>query len=311
MSGNTPFPTDPALIAVAVAYTNARLIADSVLPRVPVGKKEYKYFEYDLAEGFTVPDSRVGRRSRPNEVEFSATEKTGLCADFGLDDPVPNDDIEQAPENYDPLAHSTEYTTNLIYLGREVRAAALVFNPNTYAATHRQTLSGTAQFNDFTNSDPIAVISDALDVPVMRPNVMTIGQTAWSKLSRHPDIVKAAHGNSGDKGRATREQVAELFELEELHVGQARFNTAKKGQAPNLQRCWGGHIALTYRDLTANTERGLTFGLTAQYGSWLAGSMFDKDIGLRGGQRVRVGETVEERVLANDLGYFIENAVAP
>ncbi len=311
MSGKTPFPTDPVLIAIAVAYTNRALIADMVLPRVGVGLKEFKYFEYDLAEGFTVPDTRVGRKGKPNEVEFSAEEKTGSCEDYGLDDPVPQDDIDQAPANYDPLAHATEYTTNLIQLDREVRAANLVFNPNTYAATHRQTLVGTSQFNDFTNSDPIGVISDALDVPVMRPNIMTIGQTVWSKLSRHPHIVKAAHGNSGDKGRARREDVAELFELDDIYVGQARVNNAKKGQTPSLQRCWGNHISLSYRDMTANTERGLTFGLTAQYNTWMAGSMFDPHIGLRGGQRVRVGESVDELVLANDLGYFIENAVAP
>ncbi len=36
-----PFPINPALMAIAIAYHNAQMIADEVLPRVPVGKQEF------------------------------------------------------------------------------------------------------------------------------------------------------------------------------------------------------------------------------------------------------------------------------
>ncbi len=42
----------------------------------------------------------------------------------------------------------------------------------------------------------------------------------------------------------------------------------------------------------------------------MAGRREDPDIGLRGGVRVRVGESVKELIVANDLGYYFENAVA-
>ena len=54
----------------------------------------------------------------------------------------------------------------------------------------------------------------------------------------------------------------------------------------------------------------ITFGLTAQWMTRIAGSTPDPKIGLLGGQRVRVGEFVKELVVANDVGYFIEDAVA-
>ena len=41
----------------------------------------------------------------------------------------------------------------------------------------------------------------------------------------------------------------------------------------------------------------------------IAGAMADSKIGLRGGQRVRVGETVREKIIAPELGYFIQDAV--
>lgn len=305
-----PFPIQPELTAIAIAYRNARMIADEVAPRVPVGKEEFKYLKHDMAEGFTVPDTKVGRKSKPNEVEFSATEETDSTEDFGLDDPVPQKDIDNAPENYDPLGKSVEQISNIIELGREVRTASLVFNAANYAAANKEVLAGTAQFSDFANSDPIGVIMDALDSMVMRGNIMTIGRQAYSKLARHPDIVKAAHGNSGDKGIAHRQAIIELFELEDILVGEARINTSKKGQNPVLQRCWGKHISLQFRDKMADTRSGMTFAMTAQFGNRIAGAEADSNIGLRGGQRVRAGESVKELLTANDLGYFIENAVA-
>ena len=305
-----PFPIQAALTAIAIAYRNTRLIADEVLPRVVVGKQEFKYLLHTLEEGFSIPDTRVGRKSRPNEVSFNATEQTASTEDFALDDPIPQADLDNAPPNYNPRSRATEGIMNLIELDREVRTAGLVFDANRYGTANKVTLSGTAQFSDFVNSDPIGVITDALDAMIMRGNIMVIGRPSFSKLARHPEIVKAVHGNSGDAGIVQRRAIADLFELEDVLVGEAWVNTAKKGQAASLSRTWGKHIALIHRDKTAHTGSGATFGLTGQFGGRIAGSIPDKDIGMRGGERVRAGESVKELITAADLGYFIQNAVA-
>lgn len=310
MSNRAPFPIQPELTAIAIGYRNRRLIADDVLPRVPVGKQEFKYLKHAMAEGFTIPDTKVGRTSQPNKVEFSATETTDATKDFGLDDPIPQSDIDNAPPNYDPLGRAVEGLTDLILLDREKRAADLVFAAGNYAAANKVTLAGADQFSDFVGSDPIGTIMDALDAMVMRGNIMVIGRPAFSKLIRHPKIVKAVHGNSGDSGIARREDIAALFELEAVFVGEAFLNTAKKGQAVSLSQVWGKHLSLIYRDRLADANRGTTFGLTAQFGSRIAGATPDRNIGLRGGQMVRTGESVKELITANDLGYFIQNAVA-
>ncbi|MBN2321292.1 MAG: major capsid protein [Acidobacteria bacterium] len=305
-----PFPITPVLTQIAIAYRNGRLIADSVLPRVPVAKQEFKYRKFALADGFTLPDTKVGRTSQPNKVEFGFEEVTESTRDYGLDDPIPQADIENAPENYDPLGRSTEQVTDLILLDREVRTANLVFNPANYATDNKETLSGTTQWSDFEESDPIGAILAALDACVMRPNIGIFGQTVWTKLRQHPKIVKAVLGNSGDSGVASRAAVAELLELEALFVGQAWLNSARKGQDATLARTWGKHASFIYRDSLATAESGVTFGLTAQWGDRVAGAVPDKDIGLRGGQVVRVGESVKEVICANDLGYFFQDAVA-
>ena len=106
-----------------------------------------------------------------------------------------------------------------------------------------------------------------------------------------------------------REFVAKLFELDEVLVGEGWVNTAKKGQTVTLSRVWGGNIALLHINPLANTQRVGTFGITAEFGKRIAGAQPDKDIGLRGGQKVRVGESVKELITANDFGYYIQDAV--
>lgn len=304
-----PFPIDPFLTGIAIAYRNNTLIADSVLPRTPVGKQTFKWWEYEKAEGFTVPETLVGRKGVPNEVEFGATEKESSVKDYGLDDVVPNDDIENAPPGYNPLARATERTMDLVLLGREKRVSDLVFNLNTYDSTLRETLAGTSQWSH-ASSDPKGQILDALDKTIMRPNVLVLGQTVYTALRQNPSLVSAALGNSGTQGLLNRQQIAELLEVEEVIVGQGFINIASPGQPPNMVRVWGKHAALIHRNRLADTQGGATFGFTAQWGGRVAGPIPEPKIGLRGAVRVRAGESVKELVVAKDLGYFFQNAVA-
>jgi len=93
---NRPFPIDPTLTAIAIGYRNPAhvLIAKRALPPLPVLSETFKWNEYPLAEGFTVPDTKVGRKSRPNQVEFNVSEKDASVEDYGLDDPIPYSDIQ-------------------------------------------------------------------------------------------------------------------------------------------------------------------------------------------------------------------------
>jgi hypothetical protein len=310
MLATAPFPVQPTYTNIAIAYQNTAYVADAVLPRVPVGTQDFKYTKWTLAEGFTLPDTKVGRKGKPNEVEFSGTESSGSCVAYGLDDPVPQEDIDNAPPNYDPLGRATERTTDLILLDREVRTAAAVFNTANFAAGFKSTLAGTSQWSDFTNSDPASAILTALDSCIMRPNKAIIGQAVYTKLRMHPKIVQAFYGNSATAGVVPKSFIAELLELEELIVGQGWVNSAKKGQTATLVRVWGKHAVFFYQNANADTQGGTTFGYTAQWGARLAGSERDSNIGLKGGERVRVGEYVKEVIAADNLGYMFENAVA-
>lgn len=304
-----PFPVDAEMTGVAIAYHNDKYIADSVLPRKPVGKQNFKYKSFSKGTFLTIPETMVGRTGKPNQVELGYTETDSSTIDHALDDPVPIVDVENAPPDYNPYLSAAEFVTDLIELDREKRVADMVLNANNFAAGNKATLSGTSQFSH-ADSTPISTIMTAIDACFYRPNKAVMGRAVWTQLAQHEDIVGAVQRNSGTKGIANRQAVAELFELDEILVGEGWYNTAAPGQTVSISRLWGKSLLLFYSNSMADTMRGVTFGVTAQFGSRISGRIEDKDMGMRGGHRARVGESVKELILANDLGYLFSAAVA-
>ncbi|MDI3260047.1 MAG: hypothetical protein QJR02_10165 [Sinobacteraceae bacterium] len=319
MATPQPFPVNPTLTAIAIGYHNTddMLIADQVLPRVPVGQK-FTWTSYSAEQAYTVPNTQVGRKSQPFTVDFSGTSQTDSVNDYALDDFVPQDDVEAweampKPPTGGPLspqALATMMLTNLIELDREIRVANLVFNPASYPANQIETLSGTSQWSDYTNSNPLSDLMAALDVPLIRPNTIVMGRQAWTVLRQHPKIVQAVEKAYVGSGVVSQQAVADLLEVKQILVGNSRLNTAKKGQTPSYARVWGKHAALLYvSELAAQTFQP-SFGFTAMFGTRIAGDIPELKRGIRGGVTIRVGERVKEIISAPASGYFIQNAVA-
>jgi hypothetical protein len=304
-----PFPTDPRLTAMAIAYANKEFVADRVLPRVPVGKKEFRWMRFNRAERMTVPETLVGRKSLPNEVEFGATEEAGMVHDRGLDDVVPNDDILEAQGlPYSPIDEAVEGTTELILLDREIRTAAKVLNPANYPAGNQVTI--TEKWDD-PDSNPVKQIRDYLESVWVRPNVLLMPVPVWNQLNSHPRVISAITPSGKVDGFATLQQLAALLEVDEVIVGQGYKNAAKPGQAPNIVRVWGGDTVLAfYRNPQATPRRGVTFGYTPQWGTRVSGQIAEPKMGLRGSVRVRVGESVNEMIVCNDLAYLFKDVLS-
>lgn len=319
-----PFVVSPTLTAIAIGYRNPTevMIADRVLPRLPVTQETFKYTEYPLSEAFTVADTLVGRRGQPNKLEFSGSEKTAATDDHGLDADIPYTDIEAASaaraqglSAVDPQNLAAEQLTHQMLLAREIRAAAVVQDTSNYAAARKITLAGTDQFSDFANSDPYGVIDAGMSgTLVYRPNTHSMGRAVWDVIKRHPKLIKAVKGGISGEGAITREQYCDLFEIDRdrLLIGEGWVNTAKKGQAVTLARVWGKSIQLTYVNpgKGSPTDPMITWGFTAQLGGRIAGTWDDRNIGILGGTGVRVGERVKELCVAKDVGYRISAAIA-
>lgn len=310
-----PFVPSPQYTAISLAYSNREMIADQVLPRVTVTAREFKWDEHAKSSMFQVPSTLVGRKGSPNEVEFTAEERTSSVKDYGLDDVVPLEDVEaaQGKPGLDPVGRAVEGTTNLIMLDREIRVAAKVFNPATYPVGNKVQLATVDQWNEYTeaNSDPVADIMSAKESALMPYNTAVIGEAVWFALRRHPKVLAAYYPvNASGGGIMTLQQFAELFEFERVLIGRAYKASSKPGQMLTLERVWGNHFAMMHQNPLAGLRgNGITFGATAEYGNRFAGTMEEPKVGLRGATRVRVGEMVDELITAADVGYLIQDAI--
>jgi hypothetical protein len=310
-----PFTPSPQYTAIALAYNNREMIADQVLPRLSVTAREFKWDRHAKSSMFQVPSTLVGRKGSPNEVEFTATEDTSSVKDYGLDDVVPVEDVEaaQGKPGLDPLGRAVEGVSQLIMLDREVRAADLVFNPDTYPVGNKVQLSTNDQWNEYAQaaSDPVEDILSAKEAALMPYNTCVMGEAVWFALRRHPKLLAAYFPvNATGGGILSLAQFQELFEFERVLVGRAYKATSKPGQTLALGRVWGNHFAMMHQNPLASLRgNGITFGATAEYGTRFAGTMDEPKVGLRGATRVRVGEMVKELVTASDCGYLIQDAL--
>lgn len=322
----TPFVIDAGLTAIVQNYHNPdyTLIADAVMPRVNVGGETYKYDVYNTADMFTVPDTTIGRRSAPNQVEFGAQQKTGSVIDRGLDAPVPARDIEvaktqraQGNSSFDPEARAVEGVTSLVRLGREIRVAKVVQDADNYDADKVLSLSGSDQWSD-PASEIIEMIQDGCDSTfIARPNIGVTDRRVLTFMSRHPAIVEAIAGTGAKRGIARKEEIAELFGLKEILVGESWLNSARSGRPANMQRTWGNSFALLYRNSEAQAKDGLpTWGFTAEWhvaagnSAMIAGRMVDPNGGgLLGSVTMRAGEFAEEHVQAKSSGFLFQNVI--
>lgn len=309
---DTPFVQDTRLTAIAVGYKNEEFIADKVMPRVDVPTEEFRWTEFNSDEMFDVPDTMVGRKGVPNDVEFTATEKNDSTEDHGLSNTVPKSDIDKAAKHpsFDPLGRAVLGTSQLISLAREKRVADIVGNQNNF--NHSLALTGASKFSDHT-SDQFEIIGEALEAPRVRPNTFVMGHTEWWHLRRNVNILKAI-GRNVDMaaGMATRQEIADLFELSGgIIVGQSRYNVAARGQNADITRLWGGISSLLYIRPAAQLQEDITFGLTASY---LGPVAYQEDkgpgeVGLRGGKKIVVGDSTKEVIISKEAGYCFTGAV--
>jgi hypothetical protein len=312
MITNTNYVVTLEQTGMVMAYQNKELIADLAMPVKKLRGKQatFKYAERNLADGFTVPSTLVGRASKPNQATFSVEEKSGVCKDYGLGGFIPQQDIDEAEGQVGDL--TTDMLTNimnLVLLDREKRVADIVQSSANYLSSKVIAVGADDKFDD-ENSNPLTFILENLESCIVRPNRMILGQGAWTKLRTHPKIVKAMHGNAGDSGVASRQMVAELLELQEIIVGASFINSVKKGKEPEIIRCWGNNVALHYYEAVADVSNGLAWGMTFQSGERMASTTWSDELGLRGGYNVKAGACWAETVTAKGAGMLLTGVIS-
>ncbi len=313
MTQTTPFHIDSDLTGIAVAYQNPAntLVADKILPQVSVGSKKFDHIIYNDEIFMTVPDTTLGRASHANRTTLESSIKVESCLDYGLEDSVPVDDMMQAqnsPRSFNPLMASVMYLTGLMQLDREKRVADLVTNKANYANDLTMDIASTNRWhNDASN--PVKVMLESLDKPLMRPNKIVIGQQVWTRLRHHPKVINAVYGSNANGKVLSRDMLAGILEVDEVLVGASHINNARRAETPQFVSSWGNHVAMLYVDPAVGTRHGVSWGYTATYEDIAVKRGRDDRVGLNGAEIVKVTLSCKEVAAAKRAGFLLENVI--
>ena len=196
-----------------------------------------------------------------------------------------------------------------VLLKNEVIVAGLVQNASSYASGHVRTLSGTSQWSDQANSNPLADVDAAKDKIAeavgLRPNIMVIGAGVLKHLRYHPKL--QAQLGANDKKRITLDILKDLFELEDIIIGESRLTA--NGQFANV---WGNHVSLQIRGANSAgqpaDEGNPSFGYTFRRSGL---PFIDTYEGVGGKvEYVRYTDIKKAVVTGGKCGYLLKDVVA-
>ena len=309
---DTPFEADAVMTGITLAYKNPAqaLIAENVLPRKPVTGRAFSWTQYTMAQGYgTLHACRPPRYGTYLWNQRDAT--TSSVQDYGIDIPIDahmQEKAERAQMDVGPYA--TQLATDIILLGREVRVANILGNKQSYPTKNRRTLTAAEQFSD-AKANVIEILRGAIDHGPQRKNTLVTGQDVLEFIDP-PKGGTIRFGSTNASGQVTKEQLASYLGIEKILVGQSKVNTQKRNLEPDLQAAWGNFIAVIYQNNSATPELGgVTFGMTAEYGQRIAGPISVNNMGVRGGTKYRVAESVGEIITAPDAGCLLQEVIKP
>ncbi len=311
-----PEPTDlhidAALSNLSVKYLNGDMIWPYIMPTVKVGKRSDKFYTYNKADSFKLFDDSIGPKSLPNEIEWGTSKSNYSVEDHSLSAWLAQEVINNADNPLSPEIDTVEFLNLGLDIVQESRVSAIVFAAATYAAANKTQLSGTGQWGGSADS-PISDVVTAIEACFVKANTLVFGADAWKKYRALPEVLDAVKGSTRQQGTpgglATIGEVASLFEVDQILVGRGRYISTKEGQTPTYARLWGKHMAALHVVKNPGIKT-VTFGVSFSEMLRETQRDFDKKRGVKGAHFFKVAWNSDEKLIAADLGYFIQDAVA-
>lgn len=302
---------DQILSNISIKYSNDMYIADQVFPFVPVAKQSDKYYIFTKADMFR----NTARKRAPGTA--SEGESFGISTDSYFCEEVAQHTLleDEVRDNADSVlgieTAKANFVTDKIMLEMEARIESMLMTGTNWGSNYT-TLSGTNQWSDLTNSNPISDLETGIDTiednTGKKVNTIVIANDVWKVLKHHDQLLDRLPVTG--LRVATTQQLAQLLDVDRILIGKAMKNTAKEGQTASYSRIWTKDVWLGHVASAAAKETPT------------AGYIFvwKREGKIRGIRRWRVedihSEKIEafmnydEKIVGTDMGYTIQSAIA-
>jgi hypothetical protein len=316
---------DKPLTNIAIAYAQMpdQFVADRVFPIVPVAKQSDKYFTIDPGHWFRDEMKKRAPGAESAERTHEVGNSSYSCDVWALHENL----ADQVRANYDsPLQPEREITEGLSQAGmiRKERAwAAAYFTSGLWTGDQTGVDSAAPAANQFgrwdrADSTPIEDIREGRRNVKGRtgyfPNKLVLGREVYDALVDHPDIVgRLDRGQSTGPAIVLRQNLAALFELDEVLVMDAVYNSATEGADDSIDFIGGKSALLVYAAPSPGLyvpSAGYTFSWTGLLGAGALGMRMKRmRIETREADRLEIQMAFDQKLVAADLGQFFITAV--
>lgn len=314
-------------ISVAFLQSADDFVAGRVFPNVPVGKQSDAYFTYDRGEfnRDEMEERTPGTESAGGSYQVGTDTYYSRVRAYHKD--IPEQVRSNADNPIDLDREATEYVTHKGLINRERNWATTYFTAGAPGDTWTFDVDGASSRSgsfDPTNASNNNVVywNDAASTPIedvrllkryvqeetgFRPNILTLGRPVFDSLLDHPDIVgRVDRGQTVGTAMVNRAALAALFELDEVLVMDAIYNTAKKGATASHAFIGGNNALLSYRPRTPGIltpSAGYTFSWTGFVGAGNDGMRIKRFyLDAIESDRVEIDMAYDQKLVSADLG---------
>jgi hypothetical protein len=303
---------DKLLTAASSKFVPTGFISEVLLPFIGVVQTTGKFGKHGLGHLRIVNTLAGGRGRFPSvDVRTYSTVNYEIEA-HGLEGMVSPQDYRNVEDPFDAEKDETDAISTMLFLGKEKSLADTL--ADTAVLTQNVTLSGTSQFSDYANSDPLSVAATARkavrDGSGMAPNALWMDWAVYNVLRFHPAVLDYLGFKDSRPGGLTGEELAKAFDVKRVLIAESMYNSAKQGQADVLAPIWGKHMWFGVAPEKAAKDQ-VSLGYRLGYAGKSPRQVSKWDLNNPSGAKAILVEDHYDQLLSNaGAAYLVKNAIA-
>lgn len=289
------------------------------LPVMEVQRASGTFGRIPLAQLLKNADVKRNSRSGYPRGDWDFQEETFSTKEYGFEEPVDNRDQALYADFFDAEMVSAEIARDTVLREAEKRIAAMIFNTSTWTGSTKTTaIAAGKEWSNYANATPIddveAAVRKVYTNTGMWPNTLAINRIVFRNLRQCDQILdRISSQGSGGPVKAsdiTPQQLASVFDLDNILVAGSSKNTANEGQTATPGQIWDSEYAMIARCATTGNIKEPCVGRSfhwGQDGSTIGGTMETYDDAKLRGVVVRCRHEVHEKVIESLFGHLLSN----
>jgi hypothetical protein len=247
-------------LAMKLFDGSGEFVANRLFPAFPVDKQSDGYYIMDPDAWLRIPDTKRSPKAPVKRSEWKVSTDHYFAQNWAHGTDHAMETLSNADAAISVRQTSTMFVTELMLRDLEKRVVNKVTSISNVGSG--VTLTGTQQWSDYANSDPISDVMTGTafieNNTGLTPNTIVVDKDTDRILRFHPvlrDYIKYTQS-----GPVPTSLLQEVFQVNNYLVSRGIYNAAKEGQTASLVNIWG-HNFLLARVVPPQGLQTATFGL--------------------------------------------------